>query len=132
MALTVAQAIEMLSEFPPEFELGSNEVEMISRFGLGHYSRLVYTMGSGELKTVTTPYVKFDMEAALHVTRVDNRGTSEAAYGYVYFSDGRRLLYTDREGATLLTGGWGKVTSRHVDVANVAIGYDPSTFGEDN
>lgn len=65
----------------------------------------------------------------LHVTEYDNRGSSlddiasdttgeETAYGFVYFSDGRRVAYTSTQGVVAdVTGGWPPVTATHVKLA---------------
>lgn len=54
------------------------------------------------------------------VTRHDNRSSRpEAAYGFVYFNDDRRVAYTTKHGiVTDATGGWdGAITGAHVDAA---------------
>lgn len=48
----------------------------------------------------------------------DNRGTSESAFGFVYFSDDRRVAYATNHGVVQdSTGGWAAVTTRHVTLA---------------
>lgn len=57
-----------------------------------------------------------DLISELTVTGTDNRGTDEVPYGFVYFSDGKRVVYsgTDvHEG----TGGWEPVTEEHRELA---------------
>lgn len=55
---------------------------------------------------------------SLLATGYDNRGDIEVAYGFVYFSDGRRVAYTSTDGVvTSATGGWPAVTGEHVAVA---------------
>jgi hypothetical protein len=60
----------------------------------------------------------------LKVTSFENRGSTppfkedEAAYGFVYFSDDRRVGYTSMRGVDPdATGGWGEVTLAHVGLA---------------
>lgn len=56
----------------------------------------------------------------LKVTGRDNRGGSDdpaEQYGFVYFNDESRLAYTSDEGVTDVTGGWGEVTSTHMQLA---------------
>lgn len=45
----------------------------------------------------------------LKVTHIENRGDDEIRYGYVYLSDGHRVLYRTVEGKQVVTrssGGW--------------------------
>lgn len=53
----------------------------------------------------------------LQVTDSDNRGTQEVPFGFVYFSDDRRVAYTGSGVVADATGGWGPVTSDHVRLA---------------
>lgn len=53
------------------------------------------------------------LEAVWH----DNRGDETAMYGFVYFNDERRVVYTSFTGVTNSTGGWGPVTTKHVRLA---------------
>lgn len=46
------------------------------------------------------------------VTHRDNRGDDELPYGFIYFNDGRRVVYvgnTVQDG----TGGWESITPTH-------------------
>lgn len=51
------------------------------------------------------------------VTHYDNRGTPDYPFGFVYFSDGKRVVYSKGAGVTDGTGGWGAITPTHVKVA---------------
>lgn len=54
----------------------------------------------------------------LQVTGYDNRGDGEVAFGFVYFSDERRVAYTTNDGVVAdATGGWPAVTATHVRLA---------------
>lgn len=56
---------------------------------------------------------------ALQATSHDNRGDHETTFGFVYFNDDTRILYTGREGAHPgVTGGWAPITSAHVEAAD--------------
>lgn len=44
----------------------------------------------------------------------DNRGDSDVAYGFVYFADGRRVVYATGYPLDGGTGGWAAVTSAHI------------------
>ena len=55
----------------------------------------------------------------LKVTAVDNRGDAELAYGFVYFTDSRRVGYTSTKGVDKdVTGNWGGITDTHVRLAS--------------
>jgi hypothetical protein len=59
----------------------------------------------------------------LKVTHHDNRGTAEEPYGYVYFTDDRRVAYTKEEGVTDdVTGGWDAIYPTHVRLAKKYLG----------
>lgn len=51
----------------------------------------------------------------------DNRGDVEHPYGFVYFDDGRRVVYAkglgEFEGVSSGTGGWQAVTNVHITEA---------------
>lgn len=48
----------------------------------------------------------------------DNRGTAEYPFGFVYFTDGRRVAYTGEHGVVKdATGGWDPITNEHVTKA---------------
>lgn len=47
----------------------------------------------------------------------DNRGTDEVAFGFVYFTDGKRVAYTSSGGVTGSSGGWGILFPEHVEAA---------------
>ena len=52
------------------------------------------------------------------VTEHDDRGDSGYLFGFVYFSDGRRVAYTSTHGVVSdATGGWGAVTAAHAKAA---------------
>jgi hypothetical protein len=48
----------------------------------------------------------------MNVTGYDNRGTTEVPFGFVYFDDGRRVVYTS-DGVSNGTGGWDPITPAH-------------------
>lgn len=47
------------------------------------------------------------------VKRHDNQGSERYAFGFVYFTDGKRLAYTREKGATGITGQGYLVTAEH-------------------
>ncbi len=54
----------------------------------------------------------------LHVQNRDNRGGDDVQFGFVYFSDGRRVAYTSLDGVHEdATGGWEPVTPTHIRLA---------------
>lgn len=52
----------------------------------------------------------------LAVSHRDNRGDSEFAFGFIYFTDGRRVTYMNDE-VHDGTGGWPAITSTHRQLA---------------
>jgi len=62
----------------------------------------------------------------IKVSHADNRGDDEMQFGFVYFTDGRRVVYITREGRQIVppeasTGGWAPITSSHVRAAQAAL-----------
>jgi hypothetical protein len=65
--------------------------------------------------------------ARLKVTSHDNRGSRHVPYGFVYFSDGKRCVFSGhydgseadrlKEGVSNGTGGWEAVTEAHLILA---------------
>lgn len=54
----------------------------------------------------------------VQVDSYDNRGGDEVAYGFVYFTDGRRVAYTSSNGVVgEVTGGWPGITADHESAA---------------
>ena len=65
------------------------------------------------------------MANILRVTEMDNRGTKDIDYGFVYFSDGLRVTYTSTKTGENLeyhvgesSGGWGPITETHKRLAS--------------
>ncbi len=49
----------------------------------------------------------------------DNRmGDDKDPAGFVYFSDGKRLVFTSQHGLTYASGGWGVITPDHIKAAS--------------
>lgn len=58
----------------------------------------------------------------LTVESIENRGNSEVAFGFVYFSDGTRVAYTSTDGVRKdVTGGWDEIADEHVSLAQAAL-----------
>jgi hypothetical protein len=57
---------------------------------------------------------------ALKVDGIDNRGTNEVPYGFVYFTDGLRVNFAKGRGVGSGSN-WGAVSSRHRKLAQDAL-----------
>jgi hypothetical protein len=51
---------------------------------------------------------------ALKIESWENRGDDEVPFGFVYFSDGSRVVFTDKE---IRSSNWGTITERHLVLA---------------
>lgn len=55
------------------------------------------------------------------VESVENRGTPDAPFGFIYFADGKRVAHAFGEVHSDVTGGWGGITPAHVTAAEQAL-----------
>lgn len=55
------------------------------------------------------------------VESVENRGNTDCPFGFVYFTDGRRVAHAFGEIHDDVTGGWGGITPDHVAAAQTAL-----------
>lgn len=58
------------------------------------------------------------MPMRLKVDTVDNRGSADVPFGYVYFSDGSRVGYAPGAEHELFAGNWAEVTVQHLRLAH--------------
>jgi hypothetical protein len=58
----------------------------------------------------------------IEVEGIDNRGRTAYPFGFVDFKDERRVAFTYEAGVVDdVTGGWGPVTAKHVELAEKVL-----------
>lgn len=62
------------------------------------------------------------MKTELAVESYDNRSSEECKFGFVYFTDGTRVLYRTVDGQNEIHGAnWGPTYQRHHDLARKTL-----------